>query len=349
MDIDKLIQRIVLGFYLLEIDGELYEIRSPSFFIRNKAQLLYDTFINSNKYDIFSWPNKQTLDYYSTINNIWNNNYENTLKELYKDLDKLKIELYLKYSISQMRQKFKSDIQNINKNINDLYNKKNYLSFLKLEDFAESIKYQYIICNIVYLNNKLVFNSENIDNIEYRKMDIISQKIMENNLSMQSIKNVAKHSLWRNYWTASKDNIFPPPTINWTDEQIALVNMTRMYDNIREHPECPSEEIIDDDDALDGWMLYQNDKREKEKKKQQIEDRLNLGNKRADEVFLMSHSKEDTKDIYSLNDPNAKANIKEVIATAQKDKTTDWVDLPHIQRQLRQQTNEMIKQKFNKG
>lgn len=345
MDIDKLIQRIVLGFYLLEIDGELYEIRSPSFSIKSKAQILYDQVIQNNKYDTSSWPSQQTIDYYATINNIWNKSYDEQLKELNKNLDKLKINLYLKYTDNNSRSSIKKDIVSTVKQINSLIQKKHYFSFLNLKDFADSIRYQYILCNIVYLNNELVFDINNIDNNQCDLFNKITQEINQNIISLVDIKTIARSQHWRNYWTASKEHIFPPPVINWTDEQILLINMSKMYDNIREHPECPPDNIIEDDDALDGWILHQNDKREKEKKKQQIEDRYGLKDKKGDEVFLLTQSKEEASEIYGLNDLTTKANIQEIFAVGQKNQPTNWIDLPHIQRGLKQKINEQIKQK----
>lgn len=349
MDIDKLIQRIVLGFYLLEIDGELYEIRSPSFSIKSRAQLLYDRVIQNNKYDTLSWPNQQTIDYYATINNIWNKSYDEELKSLNKNLDQLKINLYLKYTDPNNRISIKKDISTTITKINELSQKKNYFSFLSLKDFADSIKYQYIICNIVYLNNELVFDVNNIDNNQSNMFNKITQLVNENIISLADIKTIARSQQWRTYWTASKEHIFPPPVINWTDEQILLINMSKMYDNIREHPECPTDNIIEDDDALDGWILHQNDKREKEKKKQQIEDRYKLKDKKGDEVFLLTQSKEEASEIYNLNDMTAKANMQEIFMAGKKDKNTNWIDLPHVQRELKQKVNDTIKQKSNKG
>ena len=58
---------------------------------------------------------------------------------------------------------------------------------------------------------------------------------------------------------------------------------------------------------LDGWLIYQSRRREK--------DRANtLGKKdsnvKGDEVFLFADNEQDAKRIYELNDSQGKANIK---------------------------------------
>ena len=95
--------------------------------------------------------------------------------------------------------------------------------------------------------------------------------------------------MWRGYWNADKTNIFDKCTTELTDEQRALLNISRMYDNIYEHPECPDDKIIEDDDALDGWMILQKRKNDKDKKKSQF-DSSNPNLKNSGEVFVMSRS-----------------------------------------------------------
>ena len=78
-----------------------------------------------------------------------------------------------------------------------------------------------------------------------------------------------------------------------------------MYDNIYEHPKCPPESIIEDDDVLDGWMLKERKIREKEKEEELVDARFsNL--KEADEVFLPARTKTDVEKINNLNDTRGK-------------------------------------------
>lgn len=81
-------------------------------------------------------------------------------------------------------------------------------------------------------------------------------------------------------------------------EAIDLINWTKRYDNIRQHPECPDDDIINDDDLLDGWTSY-------------------IANKKDDddpadgkEVFMVANSPEDVKRIQEKNSPEARFAIK---------------------------------------
>lgn len=106
-----------------------------------------------------------------------------------------------------------------------------------------------------------------------------------------------------------------------------------MYSNVRQHPECPAEDIINDDIALDGWFIFQNRKSEKEKKKNALLDKIggNIRDK-ADHVFIMTKDEEEAKSIHDLNGPEEKQFIKEVSEYAKKHPDTRWEDIPCVKR-----------------
>ena len=123
------------------------------------------------------------------------------------------------------------------------------------------------------------------------------------------------------------------------------MSLSKTYDNIREHTECPSDIIIDDDDALDGWMLYQRDKISKEQRKADIEGRLGLNKQNGNEVFLMTSSQEEVKEIFDLNSNETNADIREMIKVSNEKDGSPWVELPHVKRQIQQEIREKNKRK----
>ena len=60
-----------------------------------------------------------------------------------------------------------------------------------------------------------------------------------------------------------KRGVFGKPVGDLNPEQLSLLTSTRMYARIAEHPDSPDQTIIDDDDVLDGWVLYQTEKAKK--------------------------------------------------------------------------------------
>jgi hypothetical protein len=192
------------------------------------------------------------------------------------------------------------------------------------------------------VDNKKVFDYDTLDRVNVKFLDKIISEIYDHAIDPGTIKKIVRFDLWKSLWNISKENIFKGSAKDWTDEQKSLVNFSKVLDSIREHPECPSEDILDDDDALDGWILYQNQKSEKEKKKQQLLDKYNLQDKKAGEVFVLTSDKNEKQEIYNLNDNQTNKDIKNMIKiTTESDKPIKWSELPHVKRELQQQ----IKQK----
>ena len=334
-DLENILYNIINGYYTIVIDNKIYKIVYPNILIKHKAYNIYLKSIEDNKYDVESWISdlqiKNLLDRY----NLWNDDLENQLKTSLNNLNNTKIELYQNFINIDIRLELKKIIKDLNNSINELYKKKYYFDYLSLEFYTQNIKNQYLICNMIYgIDNEKIFDYDNFDNIDSMFLDKILTEIHANYINSTTIKKLARSEIWRSFWNISKEKVFPGNIIDWTDDQKSLVNFTKMLDSIREHMECPSEEVLTDDDALDGWIFYQNDKNEKEKKKKQISEKFKLDDKKAGEVFLVTKNK---KEIYNLNDNQTNRDIKEMIDITQKNGTVKWADLPHVKRDLQQQ------------
>jgi hypothetical protein len=101
--------------------------------------------------------------------------------------------------------------------------------------------------------------------------------------------------------------------------------------------------IIDDDDAFDGWLIFQKRENEKNKNKQRTEKMLGNKLNKAGEIFLMANNKEEAESIYNLNDPMTQNIIKErndVILNSSSDISEN--KLPDVQRNLQIQKNQLM-------
>lgn len=338
-DIDSLVHRIVSGYYKITIDNIEYIIKSPNLDIRSRAHFIYRSIIEDNKYDVINWTPDNQIKSLLLFNNIWNDSKEKILDTQHQLLKQTKIDLFLNFSNDKKRKLFKENIRHISSYIEQLYNQKTYFNFLSLDFYAKTIENQFMILNMVYMDSdRLLFDqdSENINSVLFNR---IIEEVQKNIINMDIMKNIVKSDVWRNYWSASKDNIFDGPAHKWTEEQLTLVNLSKTYDAIREHLESPSEDIINDDDALDGWILYQNDKAEKEKKKQKLEDKYGLNNKKGSEVFILTDSVDEAKEIFELNDPQSKAKINQLKQIYQTGKETKWAEVPFVKQELQQISN----------
>ena len=116
-----------------------------------------------------------------------------------------------------------------------------------------------------------------------------------------------------------------------------------LYDSVYESPDAPAEEIIKDDDLLDGWLIHQRRKSEQDKKKQKAEGILGK-NSDADDVFVMAHNREDALEVESLNDDVGTMIKKE--RKSVKDQADGLVkdsQLPDVRRGIMAQAREQFK------
>jgi hypothetical protein len=87
-----------------------------------------------------------------------------------------------------------------------------------------------------------------------------------------------------------------------TYNQKNLIIWSQMYDNIQESMDCPSKDVIEDDDMLDGWFIIQAQKREKENAEKEVDGLVkNEKIKNASEVFVVAQSDEHAEQINKAN------------------------------------------------
>ena len=123
---------------------------------------------------------------------------------------------------------------------------------------------------------------------------------------------------------------------------------SRMYDNIQESTDCPSEDVIEDDDMLDGWFLIQQKKRDKEKAESDFDKMNNSKLKNADDIFIMAGSQKDAEKIDSMNDINGKMTKKERAAALRRKGSMGQHEFRDENLKLRQQSNQQFKDKFGR-
>lgn len=340
MDLEYILYRIIDGYYTITIDNVLYKIKSPSISMRHKACLIYKSIIEDNKYDTDSWVTCTTIERLQSIYGIWTKKHEDELSNIYKSICKHKIDLYLNYQNVSKTKFTKKQLISIEQSYNKLLGQKHYFDHLTLEYYAQNIKNQFLILNMIYDidDNKIFKDYDNIYNMDLNFIEKIIIELNENTLSINDIKKLARHELWKSIWNVSKSEIFNSSNKDLTDDQRSLISFSKVLDSIKEHPEAPNEDIINDDDALDGWILYQNDKQEKEKAKQHIDNKYGLSNKNAGEIFIVTNDQAERKSIYELNDTQTNQDIKNMIELTNHRGQINWIDLPHVKRNLQQQS-----------
>ena len=180
----------------------------------------------------------------------------------------------------------------------------------------------------------MVFDCD-IDSIDIKLLENIIFEIQKHTISIDDLKNIVCSHQWKSYWDAGKEQIFHLPVSEWTEEQRLIITLSKNYDAMREHPEAPSIEIMNDTDALEGWILYQNNKSDKEKKLSNVNTKVK-SNKSAkpgyniEEIFLPVSSQDEIKEIISLNDPITEKSRKAMIKKASSGNNVKWTEFPGV-------------------
>lgn len=331
--------RILNGFYYIEYNNLQYKVIYPGILLKYKAQELYMNLLEDNKFDT-SWYSDLQIKVLLDQQGIWTNEKEEFLKTQENLLNSEKIALYQNFMNSQKKNLHKKTINSLNKTINILLSEKQSLDYLTLRFFADTVKYEYMIMNCILdtKNNKNIFTDKSLNNSEYKTIQDLSKIILLKQLSTHDLRQIAKSDFWRSYY--QENNLFDKPAIHQNDDQRHLVKLTEMYDSVKQHPESPNEEIIEDDDALDGWFLFQKEKAKQEKAKNQVLDKIGGNSKlnKAGEVFVVTNDLAEARTVNNLNDPKTKQDIIKTQQIAQNQGSVSWTDLDHvIQNKLREQ------------
>ena len=341
-DKETLLHRILCGKLYFYFKGEKYELRSADYDIRYESDILYNSIINDEKYN--DWIREENMLGVMVDLGIWNNGMNSIIKQLQSKIENFKVELFQNFASLSKHPKIRNSLQASKNQLNKILSAKQDFFNHTLEGYASSIKNEFVLCNTLYKKDKKVFDYQNNNATTYVFFNDLVSEINKYAISVDDIKIVAKSDNWKSYWNANKTNVFPGSVSEWTDDQRGLVNVSKMYDSIYEHPECPNEKVIEDDDMLDGWMIVQKRKNEKEKNQKTI-DELNPNLKKAQEVFLMANNSQDVESILDLNSPEAMHRLNQKIATINRTGEVEDSQLPDVKMNLMNQANEMRKAK----
>jgi hypothetical protein len=330
-DIEYYLYRIICGYYFIEIKDIKYKVLYPSVELKYKAELLYREILDQQKFDN-NWLSDLQLQILLDTNNIWTKKDDQDLAQQKLSLELEKIDLYKEFTNANSKKNHKKNIQKINNYLSTLYYRKDSMNYLTLKHFANNIKHEFIILNsLLDENDNRVIPDMKCFNENYNNTfsQMVSKEILDNQIPINKLKIIARSDIWRSYYNDA--NAFPKSSVEANDDYRHLVSLTKMYDQIRQHPECPTDAVIEDDDALDGWFLYQKQKSCKEKQKNQILDKVG-GNKikNSGEVFVVTQDRNEARTIFGMNDEKTMRDIQTSVKLAHEKGSVSWTSLDHV-------------------
>lgn len=319
-----LIYRVTSGYTFIDD----YIIDTPSDKILNESFNIYYKTIKNNRFEEFI--HKDHTQSILITNNLWHVSYNQDLEELGKSLDECKLQLFNSYgALSKEIQKIRRQIELIKNKRTELLNIKHMLDPHTLEGYADYITDLFIFSKIVLDSN---YNPISLDE---KKLGSLIYQYKLQCPTTEQFREVARTDPWRSFWDIDKP-IFRVDG----DSQKTLILFTKMYNNVYENPDKPPEEVISDDDMLDGWFIHMKNKIDKERidnNKNKYEQR----HKNAGEIFIMADSPKDIEEIDKMNSPKARI-IKKRIMEGIKHKDMTDMDIPEFKA-------EVLSQRRNNG
>ncbi len=289
---------------------QTFILKKPTTYQRYIAEELYQEYLVQFKLEGLH-SEEEFIGHLIRTNN-WSEEEEGKLKDLNKNIENLKTKLYRLIFKSKEKKLIKEALL-ISKTERDrLLEKKNYYSYLTYSGAAALVKMRYLIGATLYKENgsKVFDDDENLWLSSDGIIDSVVTFCNKNRISEKALREIARTEPWRSTWLtrkASGEQIFDFPSSEFSDEQKVLIYWTCLYDSVYESQDTPMEEIIEDDDALDGWLLDQEKQRKRRVTEKNVEDMIPEKMKNANEIFLPANTIEDAKKIEELNDEQGKA------------------------------------------
>ena len=339
-----LLHKIFSGTTAINIDGVDYTVKHPERVDRYKAQCAYNNCVLRNRYK--NWYTKKTVLNLLDEQEIFLYSEEEKLKKLGKDLDQLKLQLFQSMLDTERTAFIRKSLDRVKTLMARLNDAKHALDYLTLEGYASLEKSQYMIAvTLFYENGQKVFS----DNYQAEDTNgLIEQCILElskNQVTTEQSRELARTEPWRNYWGSDKNNVFGKPAIDLTEEQRSLVLYSKMYDGAYEHPECPDDNVVEDDDMFDGWMIFQRRKREKSKTAKHVDSIIGQKQREAEELFIPSQTQSSAQRIHDMNNAQGKMVRRQREKVLKKVGTARDSQFPDRRQQIITQANREFSEK----
>jgi hypothetical protein len=210
---------------------------------------------------------------------------------------------------------------------------------------AQLAKNQWIVSNTTRFTDGRPYDWEEAS------VPVVANYFANNAIPQEMYRKIARSEGWRGIWWPGKGtDIFGVPYSQITQDQARLCSYSRMYDNVAEHHESPSPEVIADDICLDGWFVFQDRKMKEEKKKGQADDMIsNEKIRNSGEIFVMAQDKENADEIYDMNNPLARGTVKQRQEQIEGSENMNFKELHDVKQDIAVQRQQMLSDKFKKG
>lgn len=333
------VSRIRSGICYLKLDGIRVKIFTPTFeddFLANEVYM--EAFDQARSDDILTFD--EMLEW-MTKHELWSEEKEQKIEGCKKDIEKLKVEIFNARSKEKLRETIRLYIRAAEKGLAKLQEEKDELFSKTCEGIALQEKSMFLFSRCCFVGSELL----DIDQVDLTSLyyEYNSQQLNE-----QQLRELARNDPWRLCWLC-KD--YTPLFANeknriLSNEQKGILLWSTMYDNIQESMDCPTEEVINDDDMLDGWFIIQRRKHQSEKAKSELEAKTsNQKIANADEIMILTDSAKEADNIHNMNSIGSEIIRKQRLNTVRRLGAATDLDFEDKKIEIQSAQHQMMKDK----
>lgn len=339
---ELLISRICSGASRVIVQGRPYIVRRPS---REQVYLASEHYVQVYKEALAEGLyTEDDLMMFLLDEGFWDEEKEKLYNKLPKEIEDFKLELYKRFFQSNESKAIRKALAIAKEKLEELQTLRNSYSHLTASGTAAVAQSRYLVAMGLWsLTGNPVFTEYTFWDFNHEFMDQVMLALAESRIDETCIRELARTEPWRNIWLAHKHEgvLFGISPCDYTFEQKGLVSWSSLYDSVYSHPECPAEDIISDDDLLDGWMIGQRRERDRKLKSKQGEELIkNDAIRNSDEVYLVADTVDDAKKVVDMNDDFAKAAQKRRFDVLKKKGEINELDMPDTKQRIMMEFNQ---------
>ena len=303
----EVLNKIIAGGFYYEVSGLCYFID----LLLSKTDKVYLDYLYNKSYkELISEDVYTEKDYLEICieDGRWNDKKDEEIKDLQKQIDMAKKKYYVNFYNATQKKVLKKKIKEISIDMRRLmFEKISLFTGITAEYSAEKQKNR---CKY----NKIVkgLDCESLSNYDFLDEGFIyglEMAINENSCTEEQIRDIARTNPWRTVWEVSKNNfgdLFGSSVGEVTEEQYILCYWSQFYDGIFAAYEKPSNDILNDDIALDVWCEIKIKEQETEANKSSA---VSSTIDNCQEIFVKT-DKENAEKVYDMNDDFVKSAMK---------------------------------------
>ena len=331
----NLVNTLISGIVVIRIGKEYIYCKPPS-----AEDKTFADFFSQEQYDDALidgiWTQKDAEEHLIELG-YWDKENEDKLEQFRENIDNMRLDYFNQFYNSQTKEYIKKSIDGIEKKINKLYAIKHTFH----DKTCEYIK-SYSFESHVLSKNAFLSNGE----LASTKFSIhrLVTKFKDQAYSIGTrAREVAKSDAWKNHWFSLKNETFDNKRSTLTDLQLSVIGWSNYYENVYQSMDKPSDEIIEDDIAIDGWSISQRRKRKEEEKQRNAEKMLPENMSNAGEIFIPVKNQQEQRDVLSLNDGAGKAKLKSLKHDLKTRGSLSESELTSTRQNIQMQAAEMSK------